>query len=83
MVPLISPKNAESSWGKFANFAELFFCQKTVFAKIPLMLGSVVSGNFDGEDITKSKDEGIMKRIKENGEGFDHPNVSWKLSRSQ
>ena len=40
------------------------------------MLGSVVSGNFDGEDITKSKDEGIMKRIKENGEGFDHPNVS-------
>ena len=33
-------------------------------------------GNFDGEDITKSKDEGIMKRIKENGEGFDHPNVS-------
>ena len=53
-----------------------FFCQKTVFAKIPLMLGSGVSGNFDGEDITKSKDEGIMKRIKENGEGFDHPNVS-------
>lgn len=34
-----------------------------------------VSGHFDGEDITKARDEGIMKRIKENGEGFDHPNV--------
>ncbi len=38
-------------------------------------------GNFDGEDITKSKDEGIMKRIKENGEGFDHPNVSLNTPR--
>ena len=35
-----------------------------------------ISGHFDGEDISKAKDEGIMKRIKENGEGFDHPNVS-------
>ena len=72
------PKLAETCRGKIANFAELFFflSKKPVFAKIPLMLGSVVSGNFDGEDITKSKDEGIMKRIKENGEGFDHPNVS-------
>ena len=34
-----------------------------------------ISGHFDGEDISKAKDEGIMKRIKENGEGFDHPNV--------
>jgi hypothetical protein len=33
-------------------------------------------GHFDGEDITKARDEGIMKHIKENGEGFDHPNVS-------
>jgi hypothetical protein len=40
------------------------------------------SGNFDGEDITKGKDEGIMKRIKENGEGFDHPNVSCSIAEN-
>jgi hypothetical protein len=41
---------------------------------------SFVSGHFDGEDISKAKDEGIMKRIKENGEGFDHPNVSSRVT---
>ena len=34
---------------------------------------------FEGEDITKSKDKGITKRIKQNGDGFDHPNVSLKI----
>lgn len=30
--------------------------------------------DFSGEDITKDKDKGITKRIKVEGEGFDHPN---------
>ena len=45
---------------------------------IPVLI--YFSGHFDGEDITKAKDEGIMKRIKENGEGFDHPNVNYFCS---
>ena len=32
--------------------------------------------NFEGEDITKEKDKGVTKRIKEKGVGFDNPNVS-------
>ena len=31
---------------------------------------------FEGEDISKARDKGIIKRTKEAGEGFDHPNVS-------
>ena len=50
------------------------------YSTLKLALTSLVSisGHFDGEDISKAKDEGIMKRIKENGEGFDHPNVSYQ-----
>lgn len=29
---------------------------------------------FEGEDISKAKDKGIIKRTRETGEGFDHPN---------
>jgi len=29
---------------------------------------------FEGEDISKAKDKGIIKRTREAGEGFDHPN---------
>jgi len=29
---------------------------------------------FEGEDISKARDKGIIKRTKEAGEGFDHPN---------
>ena len=31
--------------------------------------------DFEGEDISKDKDKSIVKRIKSNGEGYDHPNV--------
>ena len=31
---------------------------------------------FEGEDISKARDKGIIKRTREAGEGFDHPNVS-------
>lgn len=30
--------------------------------------------DFEGEDISKDKDKSIIKRIKVNGEGYDHPN---------
>lgn len=30
--------------------------------------------DFEGEDISKDKDKSIVKRIKSNGEGYDHPN---------
>ena len=29
----------------------------------------------EGEDISKARDKGIIKRTREAGEGFDHPNV--------
>ena len=31
--------------------------------------------DFEGEDISKDKDKSVVKRIKSNGEGYDHPNV--------
>ena len=36
---------------------------------------------FEGEDISKARDKGIIKRTREAGEGFDHPNVSWFCGR--
>ncbi len=30
--------------------------------------------DFEGEDITKDKDKGVIKRTLETGEGLDHPN---------
>lgn len=30
---------------------------------------------FEGEDISKDMDGGIVKRVRKAGEGFDHPNV--------
>ena len=32
--------------------------------------------DFEGEDISKERDKSLIKRIKVNGEGYDHPNVS-------
>lgn len=32
--------------------------------------------DFVGDDISRAKDKGIVKRIKKAGDGFDHPNVS-------
>ena len=36
--------------------------------------------DFEGEDISKDKDKSIVKRIKSNGEGYDHPNVRLHIS---
>ena len=33
--------------------------------------------DFEGEDITKDKDKGITKRIRQAGQGFDQPNVRY------
>ncbi len=30
--------------------------------------------DFEGEDITRNKDKGVIKRTLETGEGLDHPN---------
>ena len=39
------------------------------------MIFEVELFDFEGEDISKDKDKSIIKRIKVNGEGYDHPNV--------
>lgn len=33
--------------------------------------------DFEGEDISPEKDKSLVKRIKVNGEGYDHPNVKF------
>ena len=51
---------------------------KIVKDKIKLLKIPIYGDNcrHKGEDISKARDKGIIKRTQEAGEGFDHPNVS-------